>query len=344
MDRREVIAGTFGGLLLPLFAQAAARSGPGVAAKPAIAFDFTRIEDPQEIASAYQLHTKGGNSASVPHIYAHFDPALEGGKFVNPLAVKPILKADSYHLTTSLRAFNVAREQGMKFRSQKQQLLLALNASTSTKSFGRLSWVFMNALKVGLAEGDSRAAAMQDFFKDNGPSAPTLKATPGVVVQGGQVGLQLSALATHEEGFWSHLWDNFFKDSNSTTVSALAAGASVPALAVEALGFVTHALNVLAHGENNEPLWSTGTLDFAVSPDVDAVFKMKPGIWLTVDRTYAQRTNFLAGHTLDLEYQSLRLLDAHKVPVDTNYLVSELNFSRVSGSADSSNSDDSSEG
>ena len=53
---------------------------------------------------------------------------------------------------------------------------------------------------------------------------------------------------------------------------------------------------------------------------------MKPGLWATVDSDYAQQTNFLEGHTVDLLYESFRINDKAGKPVDANYLVADLKF------------------
>ena len=51
------------------------------------------------------------------------------------------------------------------------------------------------------------------------------------------------------------------------------------------------------------------------------------GLWATIDAKYAQATNFLEGHTIDLQFQSFRITDSQKKAIDANYLVTDLKFS-----------------
>jgi len=85
-------------------------------------------------------------------------------------------------------------------------------------------------------------------------------------------------------------------------------------------------LDVIAQQNKLVDLWKTGSLEFAVTEDASARFGMKPGLWATVDSDYAQRTNFLEGHTVDLLYESFRITDKAGKPIDANYLVADLKF------------------
>jgi len=46
---------------------------------------------------------------------------------------------------------------------------------------------------------------------------------------------------------------------------------------------------------------------------------MNPGLWVTIDAPYAQSSNFLEGHSIDLQFQSFRITDRQTMPIDANY-------------------------
>jgi hypothetical protein len=104
-------------------------------------------------------------------------------------------------------------------------------------------------------------------------------------------------------------------------------GFGIPALAVDALAFVDYAFHEIARQDSMVPLWQTGGLDFGLTRDTSAYFKMTPGLWAIIDADYARSTNYLQGHTVDLPYQSFRIEDRDGKAVDASYLVADMKFS-----------------
>jgi hypothetical protein len=140
------------------------------------------------------------------------------------------------------------------------------------------------------------------------------------------VTLQVTAFGQKQDSLWTQLFDVMSRVAKSPIVSTALKGFAIPGLVTEAAHFVDGVLNTVAQQHKLVSLWQTGGLEFAVTKDASARFNMKPGLWATIDASYAQQSNFLEGHNVDLQYQSFRITDKNAKPVDANYLVMDLRF------------------
>ena len=141
--------------------------------------------------------------------------------------------------------------------------------------------------------------------------------------------MQVMAYGQKQKGFWKSFFDFMNKILGNPITATALTGFGIPGLAVDALQFVDHALTELTRNEGLVSLWKTGSLDFGIDPRTKALFKMCPGIWAIVDHDYADSSNLLDGHTLDLALGSYRLLDKTRKAVDANYLVTDFGFDAV---------------
>ena len=70
-------------------------------------------------------------------------------------------------------------------------------------------------------------------------------------------------------------------------------------------------------------------MEFGITEDAETRFKMKQGLWAMVDSGYADSSNLLEGHTVDLRGETFRLFDKAKKPVDANYLMSDIKIANA---------------
>lgn len=292
-------------------------------------YQLTKTNDPDAVADLYQPGAKGLGPAATPYVYAFYDENSK--KFLNPLAndpngVKPSLDKGSYTMSPSLLSFNIRQADQAKFMKLKNQVQLSFNATAPISKSDQLSWIFMNAVDVFLAKDDKGRQDQLTKFTSNNKTGTQLNSNPKISVEKGSVTLQVTAFGQKEDSFWTKFFDVIAKVAGSPIISTASKGFGVPGLVTEAVTFVDGVLDSIAQQNKLVSLWQTGGLEFAVTKDASARFNMKPGLWATVDSDYAQQTNFLEGHALDLQYQSFRITDKVAKPVDTNYLVMDVKF------------------
>ena len=332
MERREFAKGSAVALLAVLTEASAelgletARAGPSGKGTDGTKelFQLTKRNDPEVVKVVYEGSGRGLTASDVPYVYAYYDEGQK--KFNNPLEIAPTLAAASYTLESTLHSFNIRKADQDNFRNLKNQVQLGFNATAPVTKSDQLTWVFMNAIDVFLAKDKNRPDQLTKFTKDNG-NGTALQSNPKVSVVNGLVSLQVTAFGQKRDGFWKKFFDFVTAAAGSAIISDVSKGFGIPGLATDALKFVDHVIDVFADQEKLVPLWKTGSLEFAVHDQAKARFKMKPGLWVTIDSDYAQQTNFLEGHSVDLQYQSFRITDKQAKPIDANYLLTELKFS-----------------
>lgn len=318
MVRRTFVTGSSLSVLAALLSEASDVSGKALKQPGPSPLQLTKLNQSEHVRAAYN-GSKGPGSASVPYVYAYYDVNLK--KFINPLDITPTKPAGAYTLEATLHAFNMKLADQDQYKKLKNQVQLGFNATAPLTSSEKLTWLFMNAISVFGAKSTDKAAALTKFKGDSGVP---LQASPKITVAKGIVNLQVTAFGQRQDGFWRKFLDIMAAAVKSPIVDTALKGFGIPSLAGDALTFVDHAVDVFADEEKLVPLWQTGSLEFAIHKDADAIFKMNPGLWAAVDSPYAQSTNFLEGHTIDLTYESFRLLDKDKKSIDANYLVTDL--------------------
>jgi hypothetical protein len=331
MERREFLNGATIAALSALAGESLSTlETPVVFAQPtgnalSTVFGLTHTTDPEKAAAAY-VGAGARAPGEPPYVYAFYDE--QQNKFLNPLTLVPNLDSTkTYTLTPTMRVFNISQAMKDQFRHLKQTLQLGFNATAPSPSGDNLSWVFMNAVNIFLSNTNDRAAQLTKFTSaGSSKPATTLTSTPKVSVSKGKLTLQITAFGQKQDSIWKTIFDVVTAAAKSPIVSAASKGFGVPGLATDALSFVDGVLDTFAQQNNLIPLWQTGSLDFSLSADVDARFKMKKGLWTIVDTDYAKKTTFLKDHTVDLQFESFRINDAQNNPIDANYFVVDLDF------------------
>jgi hypothetical protein len=339
MDRREFLSGSRSALFTAVLANLPpecgtqllqAQSGDSKSPSASTTHQLTVANNPDVIAGAYRIGTKGPGSAATPYVYAFYDEDAQ--KFLNPLAknpngVKPSLPKGSYTMEPILHAFNIRQTSQRAFQKLKSEVQLSFNATAPANTSDQLSWIFMNAIDVFLAKNDKgRQDQLTKFTNSNSKNGTALKSTPKIRVDKGTVQLQITAYGQKQKSLWTTFFDIVAQVSGSTMISSASKGFGVPGLAAEAVTFVDGVLDAIAKRDGLVNLWQTGGLEFAVTTDATARFNMKPGLWVTIDSDYAQHSSYLDGHHVDLQFQSFRITDQHGKPVDANYLVADIKF------------------
>jgi hypothetical protein len=332
MQRRKFIRSATGGLatvgsvdlsrLFPSeFGAAAgqqARSSPGV-------LGLTAVKQPSElVATIYKSKPGQGRDlqgSPLPYVYAFYDEGAK--KFVSPLDITPTSPAGAYTLTSTLHSFNIKTSVQKQFAKLQNQVQLAFNATAPVTNSDNLTWVFMNAINIFLAKPADQAQQLTKFTS-GANDGTTLQANPKVSIPKGTVNLQVTAFGQKKDGVWKKFFDIIAAAVKSPIISDVSKGFGIPSLATEALQFVDHVIDVYTQQEKLVTLWQTGSLEFAVHKGAAARFKMNPGLWTTIDSDYAQASNFLDGHTVDLKFNSFRILDKAGKAVDASYLITDL--------------------
>jgi hypothetical protein len=336
MDRRNFVGNSAFALLFE--ALRGANSGvvdayayPTPQAGGATTLQLTKLNNPNAVAPLYIPGAKAVGPPPSPYVYAYFDEGAK--KFLNPLAtepsgVKPALDKGSYSVTPTLQAFNIQKAKQTQFKNLKNQIQLGFNATAPISESEQLTWVFMSAIDIFLAKDSQGRQDQLTKFTSSQNAGTSLTSNPKISVANGVLSLQITAFGQKQDSFWTKFFDVVAKITNSPIVSSALKGFGVPGLVSEAVTFVDGVMDTIAQQNKLIPLWQTGGLQFAVTKDASARFNMKEGLWAIVDSDYAQQTNFLEGHSVDLTYQSFRLFDKNSKAVDANYLVTNIAFAK----------------
>lgn len=283
-------------------------------------------ENPELVASIYKSKPGEGRDlqgSPLPYVYASYDETAK--KCVSPLDITPSSKAGAYNLTSTLHSFNIKTDVQKQFAKLQNQAQLGFNATAPVINSDNLTWVFMNAINIFLAKPADQSQQLTKFTGDaNDPTGVTLQANPKVSIPKGTVNLQVTAFGQRKDGPWKKLFDIIAGVVKSPIISNVSKGFGIPGLATEALQFVDHVIDVYTQQEKLVTLWQTGSLEFAVHQGASARFKFNPGLWTTIDSDYAQASSFLDGHTVDLKFNSFRIMDKAGKAVDASYLVTDL--------------------
>jgi len=286
---------------------------------------LTATKQPAElVATIYKSKPEGGRDlqgSPLPYVYAFYDE--NATKFVSPLDITPTSPAGAYTLTSTLHSFNVKASVQNQFQRLQNQVQLGFNATAPVTDSDNLTWVFMNAINIFLAKPADQAAQLTKFTNGANDGA-SLQVNPKVSIPKGKVNLQVTAFGQRKDGPWKKFFDIITAAVKSPIISDVSKGFGIPGLATEALQFVDHVIDVYTQQEKLVTLWQTGSLEFAVHKGATARFKFNPGLWTTIDSDYAQKSNFLDGHSIDLKFNSFRILDRQGKPVDASYLVTDL--------------------
>ncbi len=335
MERRSFLALSSLAVAAPLTDAAYAarklvhRTRPSGVGKPIFGLTSRAKPNPDSVAHTYNLASNGFKARAAlgstqPYAYMFYDEQQK--KFVSPIDVKPTLDASkTYILTPKLHAFNIKKSDQSQLQNLQSQIQLGFNA-TAPNPVGDLTWIFMNAIDIFAGKNASNPSQLTQFMQSNGASGASLSSAPKVTVTKGKLTLQVTAFGQKKEGFWQEFIDAVTQLVSNPVAATALAGFGIPALASDALQFVDHSLDVLAQDEKLVTLWATGGLDFGIDPQTTERFKLCPGLWFTVDFDYAQSTNLLQDHTVELALGSFQLLDKNKNAADANYLVADLEF------------------
>jgi hypothetical protein len=326
MERREFINASGLALLSPFVAQALAMVESGSAGTPQPAptvkdlFRLNRAYRADDAARVYKGEPipEAGGPLLPPHMFMYYDEKKK--LFLNPLNIVPTAKKQSWNIEATIHSFNISSQDYKDFEKLQKDIQIGLNFTAPTASQDRISWIFMNAINVFLAKAKDRPQQLSTFEKDNSPTAD-LKPSSKVTVSNGFVDLQVNAFGQAKDGIWRKLFNVLAKVAGSPLITSL----GIPGLVAEAVSFVSQTLDVIASQDKLVPIWQTSPLTFAVCEGMDNErFKFTPGLWITIDRDYARKTNYLEKHTVNLEDESFKVSDKDQNAADANYLVMDL--------------------
>jgi hypothetical protein len=319
--RRFVSISALGALGLTLsdldiesFAQAGGNVGPS---------DLLDLKNPYNSRLAVSVY--GPSSAVekgpsvIPNAILYYDETKQ--QFVSPLGLEPTLEKGSYSMTGTLRSFNIGSGSYEQASASKSEVQIGLNFTAPLTSSGdKFAWIAKNAVDVFLQKGADVGKYLSSF-KTSNPTSDNQKPTNKVQVLQGTFDLQVNAFFQKKDGFWSKLIKTLAKVSGSPLLATL----GIPGIALEALDFVSYSFSKLTQDEQLQPLWNARPLTFALTKDAkNKRFGFRPGLWGVIDSSFAQSTNYLENHTVDLRGESFQILDASKKPINANYIMADF--------------------
>lgn len=325
MQRRDFITSSSASILAAMLAQMPVLDDKESTTGPAGRVQLGKKENPEQVKAVYESNARALAGSEVPYVYAFYDE--QSAKFLNPLHLAAVEKAGTYTLEPVLHAFNMRQSEQATFRKLRNQVQLGINVMTPSVKPDELTWLFMNVIDVFLGKPANRPDQLTKLGADK--PGISLQANPRISVTNGIVNLQVTAFGQRQDGLWKRFFDTITALVKSPIIGKTLKGFGVPSLAGDALVFVDQVIDVMAAQEKLVPLWNTGSLEFAIHEGANVRFTMNPGLWVVVDSAYAQNTGFLEGHSIDLEFQSYRMKDKTGNPVDANYLVADIKFTKM---------------
>jgi hypothetical protein len=267
---------------------------------------------------------------STQHMIFYYD--RDAKMMINPGNVKPALKAAKYSLDLKILNSHVSRSDfDTIWKNLKNDAHLQLSLTTpSSEAAGAddLMWTLMNGIDIflgGKLEGvDQR---LKHFVTQNQPTSK-FRPSEKVEILKGTGFFQLQLAAQKKESWWKKLLTIL----GAALDSPLFATLPIPKLLPEAVSFSTAVLNQIKKTEPLVPVWQSAGIPFVLydgaTPGSD--FKLRPGRWLTIDRTYAEahldEQSNLKDHVIDVLGEFNEVKTKAGQPIDANYAVLELDF------------------
>jgi hypothetical protein len=281
------------------------------------------LKTPYSSSEALLNYTTGVESAAPgpPNTILYYDKGKK--TFLSPATLQATQKPGNYSINSTLRAFNLASDRFETAKRSKQEVQIGLNFSAPISSVGdNFAWILKNAVNIFLGKSTNVGSALATFKSTTNaqPASPSIS-NKAQVLQG-TFSLQANAFFQKQEGLWRKL----FQALSGVPGSPLLATLGIPGIALSALEFVTFSLSKLTKDEPLTPIWDAKPLPFALTSDKNdkADFKFQPGLWCIVDSQVSKESQFLKGHTIDIENESYQIMDSTGNPLKATYVVSQF--------------------
>jgi hypothetical protein len=190
----------------------------------------------------------------------------------------------------------------------------------------------MNGIDIFLGEGGLKGIdkRLKPFVDNNKPTSK-FRPSEKIEVLSGAGSFQLQVAAAKKESWWRKL----LTIGGAALQSPLFATLPIPKLLPMGVQFATAVLNHVKDTEPLVPIWTSARIPFKLYDGATntSPFTLKPGLWLTIDRAYAEQNmdenrNF-KNHLIDVGGQFYELTTTSGQPVDANYTVLQLDFPTI---------------
>lgn len=256
-----------------------------------------------------------------PNGFLYYDTGKKA--FVKATEIQAGKDKGNYAVSAALRSFNILSGNYQMAQTSKQEVQIGLNFTAPITSGGdNFAWILKNAVNIFLGKPGDISGSLASFKSANPVSAPASPTSKVTVLQGA-FDLQVNAFFQKRDGLWRKLFQAFAGVPGAPLLATL----GIPGVALSALDFVSFSLAKLTQNEPLMPLWNANPLSFALTKDVKRDFSFQDGLWCIVDRPILLKSEFLKGHTVDIDGESYQVLDPNGKALDANYVVAQFDIS-----------------
>lgn len=278
---------------------------------------------------------RAGDRIGSQHMIFHYaDPTQK--QFINPLNVKPALAAGKYSLeVTVLNSHTSQKDFETIWNKLKHdaQLQLALTApSLGGEASDDLTWTLMNGIDIFLGgDGFKGADKRLKPFVDNNKPTSKFRPSEKIEVLTGGANFQLQVAAAKKDSWWRKL----LTIGGAALDSPLFATLPIPKLLPLGVQFATAVLNHVKDTDPLVPIWTSARIPFKLYEGASPTspFTFRPGLWLTIDREYAEQhlddSKNLKDHLIDIGGQFFEVKTTSGQPVNANYVVLQMSFPAI---------------
>lgn len=251
--------------------------------------------------------------------------------FVSPMSdsLRPTRAKGSYNITSTLRAFNISKDNFHVASQSNKEVQIGLNFTAPITSAGdEFAWIVKSAVNIFMAKQSDRTGALASFQSSSQPTnsmTPTSTPSNKVQVLQGSFDLQVNAFFQKKAGFWRTL----FQGLAGVPGSPLLATLGIPGIALDGLKFVAYSFNKLTQNEPLEPLWNPKPLPFALTTGVDRDFNFQEGLWCITDSSVLKSTKLLDSYMIDLTNETYQVINGNGEPLNANYVVVQFDVSTI---------------
>ncbi len=282
--------------------------------------------------ASFANEVRAGDRIGSQHMIFHYaDPTQK--QFINPLNVKPALAAGKYSLEVTVLNSHASQ---MDFETiwnklrHDAQLQLALTApSQGGETSDDLTWTLMNGIDIFLGgDGFKGADKRLKPFVDNNKPTSKFRPSERIEVLTGGANFQLQVAAAKKDSWWRKL----LTIGGAALDSPLFATLPIPKLLPLGVQFATAVLNHLKDTDPLVPIWTSARIPFKLYEGASPTspFTFRPGLWLTIDREYAEQhldeNKNLKDHLVDIGGEFFEVKTTSGQPVNANYVVLQMNF------------------
>lgn len=260
------------------------------------------------------------------------------GKLVNPFNIKPSLTAAKYSFEATALNYHVTKEDNNKlWKSLKNLAQMQLGLSVPANASDDLTWLVMTGIDLFL--GNNREGAdrrLRKFLNNNKLTDQFVRNIEKIDITSGVGDFQLQVFGQKKKSIWQTILATAGTLFNSTIFATL----PIPRLVPQGLKFAESVINMIQKTDEDnqlEPIWQGARIPFKLyegaAPVEARPFTFKPGLWLSVDRTFADKNldgnKNMINHFIDIPGGFNELVDSNNRPVDANYTILKFEFPKI---------------